>query len=325
MKLETFTESMYWSCHSKISDSQTHNIDCLKQNYKNDYLRLRNYVMNGKNPKIGENYGYLLCMFYDFTKNFQYHNGESEDTICNYLITLSKYDHRKINSYILYYLREKYPKIIVNNEEYERVNTWSTAYMSKKCNTYRHEIRRWCECHFNCSEDGIALINENGEIDIVKDTTFGDLSAKLYSDNSCRFNIYLNNNENELPEFIKFNKCYCSFRLVSNNVTDANYKTLSLRGCPKIIEGNFIADHLKLKSLIGGPEYVKGDYLVNCNLIDSLDGAPLYVGGKFNLNSNNLTDDTIKECIESPVEYNWKEVSIKNNPDIIRYRNPKNW
>ena len=75
----------------------------------------------------------------------------------------------------------------------------------------------------------------------------------------------------------------------------------------------------------GGPVKVTGDYLVNSNNLKSLNGAPDYVGGKFNLNSNNLTDDAIKECIESTIEYNWKEVSIRNNPDLIRYRNPKNW
>lgn len=221
------------------------------------------------------------------------------------------------------------------NEDYVvvKANGWGPCCYNKKCikNETLDLIINWIteSDEFRC-DNGMCCINEDFTIDVVQ--------CNFYEDNDKGLTIRVLPIGHKLPDFIQFNKVYGNFRYCNEgwNCTKnylSGYKggevkkhaIFSLKGCPNEVHGNFVVDHIDLECLAGGPKKVTGNYLANSNQLESLDGAPEYVGGKFNLNSNNLTDDAIKECIESHVEYNWKEISIRNNPELIRYRNPKNW
>jgi hypothetical protein len=64
-----------------------------------------------------------------------------------------------------------------------------------------------------------------------------------------------------------------------------NNQVSSLKGCPKIIKGDFVCEHNhKLTSLKFGPEEVEGTFrLYSCDSIETLKFAPKKVEGSFEL------------------------------------------
>jgi len=65
-----------------------------------------------------------------------------------------------------------------------------------------------------------------------------------------------------------------------NIMASPNIRTL--KGCPKIVYGDFYCDFLRLKTLEGAPEKIYGSfYCYNCRDLISLKGGPKYVEGEF--------------------------------------------
>ena len=63
---------------------------------------------------------------------------------------------------------------------------------------------------------------------------------------------------------------------------------ISLKGCPMIVDGAFIACQNRLSNLIGGPKFVKGSYDCSQNKLTSLEGVPKVIPGFFDCSSNRL-------------------------------------
>lgn len=66
-------------------------------------------------------------------------------------------------------------------------------------------------------------------------------------------------------------------------------KLISLKGCPKRLQGNFDVYANKLTTLKYGPEFVGARYNCSRNQLISLEGSPKSVGGSFNCSHNQIT------------------------------------
>ena len=122
-------------------------------------------------------------------------------------------------------------------------------------------IDEWCKKH------GIKdyTINNKGEID-------------------SNIGINISHNDiKELPSFIRFGTVKEYFYCNSCGLT-------SLKGCPRVVEGDFSCSDNNLKTLEGAPEKVEGDFSCFGNSLTSLEGAPEKVGGYFNCSHNFLED-----------------------------------
>ena len=111
----------------------------------------------------------------------------------------------------------------------------------------------------------------------------------------------------ELPEFLKDvqirgsgKSYYSTERFTGFNIS--NNKLTSLKNCPSVIGGDFLARNCKLKSLVGGPNYVAGHYIVEHNRLTSLEGMAHTIGGNVNISYNPIT-------------------SLKHLPVSLAYRN----
>jgi len=90
-----------------------------------------------------------------------------------------------------------------------------------------------------------------------KITQFCTINDDLSIDSNTFIGIMDKIEESELPYFIKFNKTL-GFSCSKNNLT-------SLRGCPKIVEGNFYCYANKLTSLEGAPKEVSKNFVCHNN------------------------------------------------------------
>jgi hypothetical protein len=61
----------------------------------------------------------------------------------------------------------------------------------------------------------------------------------------------------------------------------SNSKIQTLKGCPRIVNGDFSAHHTALKSLEGGPDVVHGDFRIAHSEVNSLKGGPRQVDGRY--------------------------------------------
>lgn len=85
----------------------------------------------------------------------------------------------------------------------------------------------------------------------------------------------------------KFDAFPFTFSKVEGDVIIRNCRLQNLRGCPKIITGNFIVSSNELYDLIDGPEYVGSDYECDDNVLTTLSGSPEVIRGDMDC-SNNL-------------------------------------
>ncbi|MGD9625959.1 MAG: hypothetical protein AB7D41_08090 [Arcobacter sp.] len=94
--------------------------------------------------------------------------------------------------------------------------------------------------------------------------------------------------------------------LYSKNIT-------SLKGCPKIIKGNFNCSKNELESLEYGPREVLGNFDCSNNYLESLKYSPEIVHGNFNCSRNKLRDlrgisKDIRGYIDCIKNYNLKNI-----------------
>ena len=73
---------------------------------------------------------------------------------------------------------------------------------------------------------------------------------------------------------------------LSNKTIEGDFRVkenvTSLKGCPKIVKGNFDCSKSKITTLEGAPEIIGGHlYCRNCENLISLEGAPKEVGEEF--------------------------------------------
>jgi len=140
----------------------------------------------------------------------------------------------------------------------------------------RVKIEQWLEDYFqhisHATEKSVYLLNDDLSIDI----------------NGFFITDWVEN----FPDFIQFNEIYGNFHV--GPVTANNEKT-TLRGCPKIVHGDFSCNGLSIKNLIGGPTRVDGTY--NCSLnpkLVSFEGLATHIGDDFCCNNKSgLTEKDI--------------------------------
>ena len=108
----------------------------------------------------------------------------------------------------------------------------------------------------------------------------------------------------ELPEFLKDVQIRSSGHSYyqPSGLNISRNKLTSLKNCPSVIGGDFLARNCKLKSLVGGPNYVGGNYIVEKNRLTSLEGIPHTIGGNVDISYNPIT-------------------SLKHLPVSLAYRN----
>lgn len=134
----------------------------------------------------------------------------------------------------------------------------------------------------NCVNEGILTRNPDGTYD-----------KKDYSANVDIRKLVINGRL--ICQFNKWNGDF-SCRRISDNYHLLGYSSsrekkslVTLKGCPRIVSGDFKCDENNLVSLEGGPEIVEGSYDCSTNLLTNLKGAPRRVGGDFSCFRNNLT------------------------------------
>ena len=142
----------------------------------------------------------------------------------------------------------------------------------------RNQIIEWLEYYYhdisNATRAGTYIINDDLTIDI--DGFF----TTIWKEN--------------LPNYIQFNK------IDGNFLFSEKQKVTSLKGCPKIVNGEFYCNSNDLKNLIGGPKIVAGNYICSLNPhIKSLEGLAKKIGGMFACNNKSgLTEKDIPEGTE---------------------------
>lgn len=93
----------------------------------------------------------------------------------------------------------------------------------------------------------------------------------------------------------------------------------SLKGCPKIINGNFNCSENELKTLEYGPEIVKGNFTCRRNCMELLKGSPIEVKGYFDCSKNWLkTLEGSPRIIGETFYCNDNSlISLKGSPSMI--------
>lgn len=74
-----------------------------------------------------------------------------------------------------------------------------------------------------------------------------------------------------------------------NSITCENCDIISLKGCPKSINGDFDCSGNALTSLKGAPEKIAGSFICSGNSLTSLESGPKIVGGYYTCSYNDLT------------------------------------
>jgi len=109
----------------------------------------------------------------------------------------------------------------------------------------------------------------------------------------------------------------------------SNFKLKSLKGSPKVIIGDFFYGHTnKLENLEGGPQYVLGDYeIANERRVSSLKGFPEYVGGDFSIydcNRLKSLDYYLWENVKGKLDYEDSGISEKEyNRKVLKRKKVK--
>jgi hypothetical protein len=88
----------------------------------------------------------------------------------------------------------------------------------------------------------------------------------------------------------KIDKIPIEFNFVDGNFDISDCAIVSLTGCPKIINGNFIAHTNDFKNLRGGPSKVNGNYDVRQCFLETLVGSPIIISGDFMAGYNTIHD-----------------------------------
>lgn len=112
------------------------------------------------------------------------------------------------------------------------------------------QLQEWGIKHYN--------INPDMTIDVTND----------------EFVAIYNWNESKLPDYIQFNEVDGCFLIKES-------KLKTLRGCPRIVKGNFYCNfNHELENLEGGPQETGHYFVYNCKNIESLKGGPKKVYGQ---------------------------------------------
>lgn len=133
-----------------------------------------------------------------------------------------------------------------------------------------------------------------------------------------RFHIFLNES-GMMPDYIQFNKTKTI--IIAPRVVKADTERISLRGCPRIVNGTFEIGAnerhpIIISDLTNGPEYVKGDYICEYCGLTSIKGIATYIGGDFKGSHNHLSVAGWEELsdILSNVKCNGK-IELMENPE----------
>lgn len=265
--------------------------------YSNYYFFLMFDLIRSKSPKLEELLKKLM-QAYPKTKNY------CEQEMSK--IGLSCYE----------YSNEKYVNI-------DKTGYCHDIYVVKDNFPHKEDIIQWIQSDEFSNTGCSAYINSNGIINVINN------EKKLYGNEKRGIKIMLI--KDELPVYI-------SFGIVEGNVkiTNTGWSSLknresgynggiiethqikSLKGCPKIVKGNFNAENIGITNLCGSPERVEGDFIVKKNSINTFEGMPLYIGGLFDVSNNRLTDESWENAKDN-INGEFGDYNIKKNL-FVKYR-----
>lgn len=127
------------------------------------------------------------------------------------------------------------------------------------------------------------LLKDKKEIEAWFEENEMDTPYFIHDDLSVSFyeHAYFNNIEMQALPF--------NINTVHQGLTLSGCGLVSLKGCPKVINGSFDCSINKLTSLEFCPEIIKGEFICNYNELTSLEFSPLEVGGRIDYRQNKLT------------------------------------
>ena len=165
-----------------------------------------------------------------------------------------------------------------NNETFVETQFGSSVFVSKLFNGEYELINNWIKNINNVVFNNVSFfIRKNGVI---------DAKQKQDSDGNCWIKICFNNT---LPEYIIFGE-------IEGNVI-LRGESISLKGCPQKVNGNYDCRGCGIKSFIGMPSYIKG---------------------VFDFSDNELTDEAWEYAKEN-IDGEFADYRLSNNY-FVKYR-----
>lgn len=114
--------------------------------------------------------------------------------------------------------------------------------------------------------------------------------------------------KDQVEQFVENGQLTVKFGTVKGDFHCEELGLSSLKGCPKVVHGDFLCYGNELEDLEGGPETVKITYNCSANGLTSLKGAPKEVGAAFYCDSNSL------KSMKGGPEKIGKTLDISENP-----------
>lgn len=281
---------------------------------RNFYVFFKKEFLKGNPIDVGEYSNYYFFLMFDLIK----------DKVTN----LETHLKRLMESYpnTTPYCESEMGKLgfacrTFNGEDYIKVG--HDIYVVKDNFENKEKIIQWVRSDEFKKTGCTAYVNSQGIINVINN------QERLFGNEKRGIKIMVINEE--LPSYIHFGKVEGNVNFTNCGwSSEKNYrsgyqggaiephKIKSLRGCPKIVEGDFKAENIGIDSLVGCPQRIEGDFIVKKNAIKSFEGMPQYIGGLFNISNNELTDDAW-DYAKDNIEGEFGDYNIKKNL-FIKYR-----
>lgn len=248
-------------------------------------------------PKDGFFYTRLLNFSsFNCQKNMElcaiYNTKEEYDTASVYDFSLTKNEYKSYTKIKTEYRKEIYAHPSIKTDAtVKSIVKWLTE---NKDNTYGSY--GWSEIN---GTDSTFYINEDLTIDVFADS----------------FSTLIRNDES-LPNYIQFNKINGDFSIYFYQTNNDN--NITLKGCPRIVTGNFECSRCRLTKFEYMPEYIGRDCIAKTNNISSFVGMPKYIGGCFNIANNDFTDEAWEYAKEN-IDAEFRDYNISRNK-FVKYR-----
>lgn len=283
------------------------------------YNFFKKEFLNGNPIDVGEYSNYYFFLMFDLIKtkvtNLEKHLKSLMESYPD-TITYCEHEMSKLGITCRTFDGENYINI-------DKAGVCHEIYTVKDNFENKEEIIQWAQSDEFSNTGCSAYINSKGIINVINNQN------KLYGNEKRGIKIMVINEE--LPNYIHFGK-------VEGNVIFTNrgwsseknrtsgyqggviepHKIKSLKGCPRIVGGNFKAENIGINSLIGCPQRIEGDFIVKKNAIKSFEGMPQYIGKLFDISNNELTDEAW-DYAKDNIDGEFGDYNIKKNL-FIKYR-----
>lgn len=278
------------------------------------YNFFKKEFLNGNPIDVGEYSNYYFFLMFDLIKTK--------------VTNLENHLKRLMESYpkTIMYCEDEMSKLGIicrtfDGENYIKIV--GSIYVVKDNFENKEEIIQWVLSDEFSNNGCSVYINSKGIINVINNQN------RLYGNGKIGIKIMMINDE--LPNYVHFGKVEgnviftnCGWSSEKNRTSGYKggviepHKIKSLKGCPRIVEGNFKAENIGINSLIGCPQIIEGDFIVKKNAIKSFEGMPQYIGGLFDISNNELTDEAW-DYAKDNINGEFGDYNIKKNL-FIKYR-----